>query len=117
MYITVNFESYAEMKDFAYKVLGARPRTPAEQKQAETAQTAPKAEPAPAEPEQTAPKAEPAEEVSESDVKILLTAALKAGKKPKVKALFDSYGVSKLSELIEKHSDKLAEIYAAAKEI
>ena len=53
--------------------------------------------------------AEAKEEANETDVKVMLADKIKSGKKAEVKALFDEYGVSKLSELIAKHPDKLAE--------
>ena len=55
--------------------------------------------------------------VDESQVKVLLSEKLKAGKKAEVKELFGKYGVEKLSELIEKHPDKLAEFYSDAEGI
>ena len=55
--------------------------------------------------------------VTESQVKVLLSEKLKAGKKAEVKELFGKYGVEKLSELIEKHPDKLDEFYTDAEGI
>lgn len=55
--------------------------------------------------------------VTESQVKVLLSEKLKAGKKAEVKELFGKYGVEKLSELIEKHPDKLDEFYKDAEGI
>ena len=59
----------------------------------------------------------PAEDISESDLKILLSKKLKAGKKAKVKELFEEYGVDSLSGLIDKHPDKIAEAYHKAEGI
>lgn len=67
--------------------------------------------------EEPAPAAKEEAEVTETMVKTLLAEKLKAGKKAQVKELFGKYGVDKLSELIEKHPDKLAEIYKEAEEI
>ena len=39
----------------------------------------------------------------------MLADKIKAGKKAEVRALFDEYGVAKLSELTAKYPDKLAE--------
>ena len=48
--------------------------------------------------------------VDESDVKVLLADKIKKGKKAAVRALFEEYGVTKLSELIAKCPDKLPEL-------
>ena len=48
---------------------------------------------------------------------MLLSEKLKAGKKAQVKKLFTKYGVEKLSKLIERHPDKLEEIYKEAEGI
>lgn len=62
-------------------------------------------------------KEDPAAGVTESQVKVRLSEKLKAGKKAEVKELFGKYGVEKLSELIEKHPDKLDEFYKDAEGI
>ena len=62
-------------------------------------------------------KEAPAPGVTESQVKVRLSEKLKAGKKAEVKELFGKYGVEKLSELIEKHPDKLDEFYKDAEGI
>lgn len=62
-------------------------------------------------------KEAPAAGVTESQVKVRLSEKLKAGKKAEVKELFGKYGVEKLSELIEKHPDKLDEFYKDAEGI
>lgn len=48
--------------------------------------------------------------VDESDVKVLLADKIKKGKKAEVRALFEEYGVTKLSELVAKCPDKLTEL-------
>ena len=67
--------------------------------------------------EQTEAPAAAEEDISESDLKILLSKKLKAGKKAKVKELFEEYGVDSLSGLIDKHPDKIAEAYHKAEGI
>lgn len=62
-------------------------------------------------------KEAPAAGVTESQVKVRLSEKLKAGKKAEVKELFGKYDVEKLSELIEKHPDKLDEFYKDAEGI
>ncbi len=75
-------------------------------------------EEAPAKQDEAPKKEAPAApEASESQVKVLLSEKLKAGKKAEVKELFSKYGVEKLSELIEKHPDKLGEFYKDAEVI
>lgn len=49
-------------------------------------------------------------EADESDVKVLLADKIKKGKKAEVRALFEEYGVTKLSELVAKCPDKLPEL-------
>jgi sRNA-binding protein len=68
-------------------------------------------------PAQSDEPAEKSEDISESDLKILLSKKLKAGKKAKVKELFEEYGVDSLSGLIDKHPDKIAEAYHKAEGI
>lgn len=58
--------------------------------------------------------AEAKEEANETDVKVMLADKIKGGKKAEVKALFEEYGVAKLSELVAKYPDKLAEFAAKA---
>lgn len=66
-----------------------------------------------------APAAAPAKksDIGETEVRVLLSEKLKAGKKAQVKKLFTKYGVEKLSELIEQHPDKLEELYKEAEGI
>lgn len=53
-------------------------------------------------------------EANETEVKVMLAEKIKSGKKAEVKALFEEYGVAKLSELTAKYPDKLAEFAAKA---
>lgn len=69
----------------------------------------PTPEPEPAKTEETEAKAEDPAEANESDVKVMLAGKIKAGKKAEVRALFEEYGVTKLSELTAKYPEKLAE--------
>ena len=62
-------------------------------------------------------KEAPAAGVTESQVKVRLSEKLKAGKKAEVKELFGKYGVEKLSELVEKHPEKLGAFHKEAEEI
>ena len=107
----------------------AKEETEKKAKKEEAKKSSPKtekpAEEAPAqsdEPAEELPFAEdkkeaPAAGVTESQVKVRLSEKLKAGKKAEVKELFGKYGVEKLSELIEKHPDKLDEFYKDAEGI
>ena len=79
-----------------------------------TPKTEKPAEEAPAQADEPTEKSE---DISESDLKILLSKKLKAGKKAKVKELFEEYGVDSLSGLIDKHPDKIAEAYHKAEGI
>ena len=54
---------------------------------------------------------------TESDLKLLLSGKLKAGKKAEVKELFTKYGVSCLTDLIEKEKENIDAIYAEAEVI
>ena len=138
MKISVEFNSIEEMQAFAREITGEKkPLTvkelnetakvteaiinAAEEKEAAekaAKKAAKKEEPAPVE-EATAKEEAPAatSEITETQVKVLLSEKLKAGKKAQVKELFGKYGVDKLSELIEKHPDKMAQIYKEAEEI
>ena len=138
MKISVEFNSIEEMQAFAREITGEkRPLTikelnetakvteaiinAAEEKEAAekaAKKAAKKEEPAPVE-EAPAKEEAPAatSEITETQVKVLLSEKLKAGKKAQVKELFGKYGVDKLSELIEKHPDKMAQIYKEAEEI
>lgn len=136
MKINVEFNSIEEMQAFAREILTWKQLTCQDlNESAETAQDiinkaeakeekkAKKPEPAP-EAKTEEPKAEAVEEEkpaagrkTESDIKVLFAAKLKAGKKAQVKDLFTKYGVAKLSELIEQNPDKLDEIYKEAEGI
>ena len=145
MQITVTFNSLEEVNEFASRVWIAglteekKPLTKEElnesakktaeiinaaeakeeaekkAKKEEAKKSSPKTE-KPAE-EAPAQSDEPAAGVTESQVKVRLSEKLKAGKKAEVKELFGKYGVEKLSELIEKHPDKLDEFYKDAEGI
>ncbi len=145
MKITVEFNSLDEISEFqkiyvagnniigefiseeVKKQLGSS-ATPAEKPKKPAKKT--KAEPAPEEapeeveePAEEAPEAEEAaeesteQEHSDTDLKMLLSGKLKAGKKAEVKELFTKYGVNCLTDLIKKNPDKLDAIYAEAEEI
>lgn len=133
MKITVEFDNLKEIEDFCNGVVIAPGLARACRKEnaeaATEAKEAPKAkkstpkkaeaqEEAPAQSDEAPEKDEaPADDISESDLKILLSKKLKAGKKAKVKELFEGYGVDSLSGLIEKHPDKIAEAYHKAEGI
>ena len=138
MKISVEFNSIEEMQAFAREITGEKkPLTvkelnetakvteaiinAAEEKEAAekaAKKAAKKEEPAPVEEAPAKEKAPAAtSEITETQVKVLLSEKLKAGKKAQVKELFGKYGVDKLSELIEKHPDKMAQIYKEAEEI
>ena len=146
MQIVVTFNDFEEMEAFAQKVLekkqpltakelnesakktaeiinAAEAKEEAEKKakKEEAKKSSPKeekaAEEAPAQSDEPAKKEEPAAEVGETEVKVLLSEKLKAGKKAEVKDLFGKYGVEKLSELMEKHPEQLGAFYKEAEEI
>lgn len=145
MQIVVTFNNFEEMETFAQKLLEkkkpftaaeltemskdtteiinrAEAREEAEKKAEKAAKNKAEAKKQPKAEEESADKPdttseETSEDVSDTDVKILLSEKLKAGKKAEVKELFGKYGVEKLSELIEKHPDKLAEFYKDAEGI
>jgi hypothetical protein len=137
MKITIELDSLEELEDLTTRILvggtGVNLRDSKPVKEPEPAPApkkapAKKAEPKPVEdPEQPFKEAEPAPtateiinkaeakiEADESAVKLLLADKIKGGKKAEVRALFEEYGVSKLSELISKHPDKLQEIAVKA---
>lgn len=131
MKITVLFENMQELDEFCNGIAPALARACRKEnaEAATDAKEAPKAkkstpkkaeaqEEAPAQSDEAPEKDEaPADDISESDLKILLSKKLKAGKKAKVKELFEGYGVDSLSGLIEKHPDKIAEAYRKAEGI
>lgn len=117
--VTINsLEDLKELQELIAAITSKEEKTPAPApapKKTTAKKTAPAPEPeTPAEePARTAEEiinaAEAKEEANETDVKVMLADKIKGGKKAEVKALFDEYGVSKLSELIAKYPDKLAE--------
>ena len=85
---------------------------------------APKKEKAPAkkaepktEPDPDPEPAEHKEGIAESAVKLMLAEKIKNGKKAEIRALFEEYGVSKLSELVTKYPDKLADFAKKAEAV
>lgn len=124
MQITVTFDSLEEFKEYMgiespSKIAQApqeAPKKPEAKKAPEKVEKP--AEEAPAKQDE-APAAAPAKksDIGETEVRVLLSEKLKAGKKAQVKKLFTKYGVEKLSELIEQHPDKLEEVYKEAEGI
>lgn len=143
MQIVVTFNDFEEMEAFAQKVLekkqpltakelnesakkteaiinAAEAKEEAEKKakKEEAKKSSPKTEkPAEEIPFSEDKKEAPAADVGETEVKVLLSKKLKAGKKAEVKELFGKYGVEKLSELVEKHPEQLGAFYKEAEEI
>lgn len=124
MQITVTFDSLEEFKEYmGIESPSKIAQAPQEAPKKSGAKKAPEkvekpAEEAPAKQDE-APAAAPAKksDIGETEVRVLLSEKLKAGKKAQVKKLFTKYGVEKLSELIEQHPDKLEEIYKEAEGI
>ena len=124
MQITVTFDSLEEFKEYmGIESPSKIAQAPQEDPKKSEAKKAPEkvekpAEEAPAKQDE-APAAAPAKKsgIGETEVRVLLSEKLKAGKKAQVKKLFTKYGVEKLSELIEQHPDKLEEIYKEAEGI
>jgi len=143
MKITVEFDNLQEINDFCNGVLIAPGL--AQEARKETAEAAteapeepkakkstPKKEKAQEEPKMEAsevpfeeePKADaPAKEEkkaaghSDGDLKLLLSDKLKAGKKTEVKKLFEKYGVTCLTALLEAQKDNLDAVYEEAEGI
>ena len=121
MKITVTFDSLEEFQAYmntgepapATQTAQEAPKKPAPKKAPEKVEKTAEEVPAKAE---EAPAAEKSD-IGETEVKVLLSEKLKAGKKAQVKELFTKYGVEKLSELIEQHPDKLEELYKEAEGI
>ena len=121
MQIVVTCDSYEELIAAAKQILEGRivEGSPRKADPEQDAKPAPKKEKAP---KKLEPDPEPAAEaeangeakdgadVTESDVKVLLAEKIKSGKKAEVRELFAEYGVAKLSELMTKCPDKLAEL-------
>lgn len=120
--VSINsLEDLNELRDLLDGILS-------KEKAAAPAKKAPtkKAEPAPVKDPEPAAKEEPLTpeeilsvgevkiEANETEVKVMLAEKIKSGKKAEVKALFEEYGVAKLSELTAKYPDKLAEFAAKA---
>ena len=142
MKITVEFENLQELDEFCNGVDIAPALAKKVSTSTETAQEAPKAQeakkstpkstkaqdeaPAKANVQETEeePKADaPAKEEkkaaghSDGDLKLLLSDKLKAGKKTEVKKLFEKYGVTCLTALLEAQKDNLDAVYEEAEGI
>ena len=121
MQITITLNSLEELEELQTRILVGGPGTKlydAPAKQEEPKKPAPKKETVkPAEPaaEKAAEETEKTGEakdgtdMDESTVKVMLADKIKSGKKAEIRALFEEYGVAKLSELISKYPDKLQE--------
>lgn len=118
MQIVITLNSYEELEELQgnlARILGGNKAeaTPAPKKAA-AKKAEPKADPV-QDPEpvqivdEVTTKTEEPAEANESDVKVMLAGKIKAGKKAEVRALFEEYGVTKLSELTAKYPEKLAE--------
>ena len=143
MKITVEFENMQELDEFcngvviapglAQKAREENAQQPQEEpKKAEAKKSTPKSTkaqdeaPAKANVQETEedPKADaPAKEEkkaaghSDGDLKLLLSDKLKAGKKTEVKKLFEKYGVTCLTALLEAQKDNLDAVYEEAEGI
>lgn len=141
MKITVEFDNLQDLNEFLNGVLvapgiaGEARKEASEETSEKSSEEAPKqtkakkstpkaekaTEEAPAKAEEAPAKVEePTAKVSahtEGDLKLLLSEKLKAGKKAEVKKLFESYGVSCLTDLIAGQKDNLDEVYAKAEVI
>lgn len=143
MKITVEFENLQEINDFCNGVLIApglaqtareENAQPAQEpvKATKAKKSTPKTEEAKDEPkneaveppqgvdnEEPLPAKEEKKEAghSEGDLKLLLSDKLKAGKKAEVKKLFEKYGVTCLTALLEAQKDNLDAVYEEAEGI
>ena len=141
MKITVEFENLQELDEFCNGVAIAPALAKKGSTSTETAQEAPKAPeakkstPKKAEAQEEAkteeaeaPAEAPVEEApakeekkaaghSDGDLKLLLSDKLKAGKKTEVKKLFEKYGVTCLTALLEAQKDNLDAVYEEAEGI
>ena len=142
MKITVEFENLQELDEFCNGVVIAPGLAQACRK--ENAEAAAEAKEAPKAKKSTPKKAEAQEEEkteepeapaedpvketpakeekkaaghSEGDLKLLLSDKLKAGKKAEVKKLFEKYGVTCLTALLEAQKDNLDAVYEEAEGI
>ena len=118
MQIVITLNSYEELEELQgnlARILGGNKTEAAPApKKAPAKKAEPKADPVQdPEPVQIADevttKTEEPAGANESDVKVLLAGKIKAGKKAEVRALFEEYGVTKLSELTAKYPEKLTE--------
>ena len=122
MQIVITLNSYEELEELqgnlARILSGNKTQTDPAPAPAPKKEKAPakKAEPEPAVDPDPEP-AEPKEGIAESAVKLLLAEKIKSGKKAEIRALFEEYGVSKLSELVSKHPEKLAEFATKAEAV
>ena len=142
MKITVEFENMQELDEFcngvviapglAQKAREENAQHPQEEpKKAEAKKSTPKKAEAQEEAkteEAEAPAEAPVEEApakeekkaaghSDGDLKLLLSDKLKAGKKTEVKKLFEKYGVTCLTALLEAQKDNLDAVYEEAEGI
>ena len=118
MQIVITLNSYEELEELQgnlARILGGNKTEAAPApKKAPAKKAEPKADPV-QDPEpvqvvdEVTTKTEEPAEANESDVKVLLAGKIKAGKKAEVRALFEEYGVTKLSELTAKYPEKLGE--------
>ena len=119
MQIVITCDSYDELVSVAKQILKdqEKEQTAPTPKKAPAKKAEPKPEPVEDPAEEPMEKTEPdknrvkmmsAAEV-ESDVKVMLAGKIKDGKKAEIRALFEEYGVTKLSELTAKYPEKLAE--------
>ena len=142
MKITVEFENLQELDEFCNGMAIAPALAKKVSASTETAQEAPKApEAKKSTPKKAEAKEEPKMEASEvpfeeepkadapakeekkaaghsdGDLKLLLSDKLKAGKKTEVKKLFEKYGVTCLTALLEAQKDNLDAVYEEAEGI
>ena len=128
MQIVVTCDSFDELIAAAHKILEDHGAAPAPVKTADVVEEEPKkapakkapakkAEPAPEEEPQPFKEKDPEPAADETSVKVMLAEKIKGGKKAEVRALFDEYGVAKLSELVAKYPEKLAEFAEKAEAI
>lgn len=112
MQIVITLNSYEELEELQGNLARILGGNKTEAAPAPKKAPAKKAEPDP-KPAPTATeiinKVEAKAEADESAVKVLLAGKIKAGKKAEVRALFEEYGVTKLSELTAKYPEKLGE--------
>lgn len=117
MQIVVTCDSYEELVAAAKQILKDPTDAPAPKpakvtkEKAEPKKQEPVQDPEPAIDQESKPEATGDDETA---VKVMLADKIKSGKKAEVRALFEEYGVAKLSELMAKCPDKLAEFSAKA---